>query len=166
MKLITLTILFFVLAAHSAFAQDADSVFGKYMVSAKGPFTYQKGLDIGQQVSFDMFILKGEGGFWVDNSDRPGATGSGFLQTSIGIEPTAGPIYANFFQGVALITHPDTVLGGNGQFVEDVGLGIRDQKTHEAIGIFYKHISSAGLERPNLGRDFIGLQISIPWSVK
>lgn len=141
----------------------AEGYFVKYMVSAKGEPSVQKGISIGRQGEFSIFATKTEGGFWVDNTNRQGATGSAFFSGSIGVEPRAGSLYVNLFQGVAVISSPDTVLGGPLQFVEDFGIGIRDKETETAVGFFYKHVSSAGIFKPNLGRDFMGLQVMIPW---
>jgi len=147
----------------STSANAAEGTFFKYMVSATGKPSTQKGLALGYQSEFSILETKLEGGFWTDQSGRPGAKGSAYGSASIGIEPTAGALYVNFFQGIAGITGKDTVLGGPVQFVEDLGIGIRDQKTKTSIGLHYKHMSSAGIFKPNLGRDFIGIQVMLPW---
>ena len=152
-----------ILMLLSSPAIAAEGYFGKYMVSAVESPTYQKGLSIGRQSEWSVFETKTEGGFWVDNSKRPGAKCSAFISYSLGIEPRAGAFYVNMFQGVAALSNTDTVLGGHLQFVEDVGLGVRDQEKNVAIGLFYKHISSAGIFLPNYGRDFVGVQVMIPW---
>lgn len=144
-------------------ALAAEGYFGKYMVSATGEASSQKGLSFGRQSEWSIFETKTEGGFWVDNTGRQGAEGSTFLSYSVGIEPRWGALYLNVFQGVAVLSNKDTVLGGHFQFVEDVGLGIRDQEKGTAVGVFYKHISSAGIYKPNVGRDFLGVQVMIPW---
>jgi hypothetical protein len=65
---------------------------------------------------------------------------------------------ASVFSGPTLITSPDIYLGGPLQFNESIYLGIKD-KREESIGFAYNHFSSAGIEMPNIGRDFAGLEI-------
>jgi hypothetical protein len=141
----------------------SEGSFLKYSVSASDKFATQKGLSFGYQEEILFLDVKWEAGFWADNSGRQGAKSSAFGSYSVGLEPTVGSFYVNFFQGVGLITHPDTVLGGPFQFFEDIGLGIRDLERGISIGLQYKHISSAGIFQPNLGRDTFGIQLMIPW---
>ena len=58
--------------------------------------------------------------------------------------------------GPSYLVTPDTVLGGHFQFSLEGGLCTNDGK--EAICLNWDHYSSAGIEMPNLGRDFIVLQ--------
>ena len=142
----------------------SEGTFFKYMVNAdSSKVASQKGLSLGYQDEFLFLETKWELGLIADNSNRAGAKSSGFGSYSIGVEPHWQSFYINFFQGIAAITCPDTVLGGPLQFVEDFGFGIRDTKKGTAIGFNYKHISSAGIFQPNQGRDLVGLQIMIPW---
>lgn len=148
----------------SSTALATDGTFVKYSVSAVGSPSSQKGISIGTQSDlFTILESKKEVGFWIDQTHRPGAKSSAFAQYSIGVEPTSGSFYINFFQGVGAISSKDSVLGGNFQFFEDVGVGIRDQNKGVAVGLHYKHISSAGIFKPNKGRDFLGLQIMLPF---
>lgn len=143
-------------------ANAAEGLLLKYMVNPTHP-SMEKGLAVGRQTEFSVLEVKTEGGFWIDNTKKPGAKSSAFIQGSLGVEPTAGAFYANVFQGIAAISSPDSVLGGPVQFVEEAGVGIRDKDKFVGVGIFYKHISSAGIFKPNLGRDFFGIQVFIPW---
>lgn len=141
-----------------------EGTFLKYNVNAHPiHLTDVKGLALGYQHEISLFETKLEGGFWNDSSGRSGAKGSGFGQVAIGVEPEAGSFYLNFFQGLGFITTPDSQLGGMFQFFESMGFGIRDQKSKVSVGPTYTHISSAGLEHPNEGRDLMGIQIMIPW---
>lgn len=149
------------LFSHHALA--AEGTFLKYSVSARNGISSQKGLSWGYQDEILFLDKKWEVGFWSDQSGYPGAKSSAFGSYSLGVEPTYGGLYVSFFQGIALITHPDTVLGGPIQFVEDIGLGIRDKKRGTSFGLQYKHVSSAGIFKPNRGRDTFGIQVRIPW---
>ena len=64
----------------------------------------------------------------------------------------------SIFTGPALISIPDSYLGGPFQFMSDVHWGVQDMDLNY-IGVYYRHISSAGLETPNVGRDIVGLEI-------
>lgn len=141
----------------------ADETFLKYYVSTVGSPSESKGLSFGRQSELWIFEGKWEAGFYTDNTNRPGAEGSAYGFVGIGIEPTAGSFYVNFFQSVGGITNPDSVLGGHFQFQEEVGFGIKDQEKGVSFGPFYKHISSAGINRPNKGRDFVGFQVRLPF---
>lgn len=151
----------FALFSTSSFA--GEGTFLKYSVSATDKISSQKGLSFGYQSEFLFLDTKWETGFWSDQSDRPGAKSSAFGYYSVGVEPTYQGLYVNFFQGVGAITHPDSVLGGPFQFFEDFGFGIKDRKRKTALGFQYRHVSSAGIFRPNKGRDMFGIQVRIPW---
>lgn len=141
-----------------------EGTFVKYMVSATGDYQDQKGLAIGKQSEWYFLDTKLEGGYIFDNHRQPtGTKDTAFGLASIGLEPTAGPLYIHFFQGAGLISTPDSLLGGRFQFFEDVGVGLRDQEKDISVGLHYKHISSAGLYKPNKGRDMIGFQLMVPF---
>ena len=96
-------------------------------------------------------------GLWVDNSGN-GQSNSGFISEQLGYEIRHNGTIVSIFTGPSFITTPDTVLGGYFQFVSDLHLGLEDTR-HNYLGVFYRHISSAGLYYPNLGRDMVGLEI-------
>lgn len=97
------------------------------------------------------------GGF-VDNGGN-GKSSSAFGAGQLGFEVIApSGTVASIFSGPALISSPDTLLGGYFEFMEDVRLGIVDRKDNY-VGVFYRHISDAGLTQVNIGRDIIGLEI-------
>ena len=100
-------------------------------------------------------------GGWTD-SRGDGRSGSGFAGYQVGFEVTNDTFQASIFTGPTLISSPDIALGGILQFNETIFFGIVN-KQNETIGIAYNHFSSAGLEAPNLGRDFMGLQIKFPF---
>lgn len=101
-------------------------------------------------------IIKGiynavELGGYTDSGGQ-GRKAAGLVKFQLGTKP--GPMTGMFgkaFVGPCLISKTDTVLGGNFQFCTDIGVGIRDKDTFMDVG--YGHVSSAGLESPNHGRD-------------
>jgi len=100
-------------------------------------------------------------GMWLD--DRGGGRkSSGFGGYQVGYEVTNDVLQASIWSGPTLISSPDIALGGYFQFNETLYLGIVD-KDRNSIGIAYNHFSSAGIETPNLGNDFIGLEIKFPF---
>jgi hypothetical protein len=101
---------------------------------------------------YGVYLAQEVGGY-VDNSGE-GRKGAAFAKLQIGAAP--GPeigVFAKAFVGPCLISSKDVLLGGYGQFCSDLGIGIRDRTSFVAIG--YSHISSAGLARPNKGRDYL-----------
>jgi hypothetical protein len=107
------------------------------------------------------FITQLEGGIFSDSAGE-GRRGSAFGTASIGIEATPGYFVLRSVHGIGAITSPDSMLGGWFQFNNDLLIGIQDD--HGVIfGLNYKHISSAGINTPNLGRDMVLVHVEIPW---
>lgn len=98
----------------------------------------------------------------VDLPDNPFASqeaqSSAFVEALFGVEPKSDHFYMSYKLGPALITNPDAMLGSNIQCGHEFGLGMRDARDVR-IGLVIKHFSNAGIVRPNLGRDFVGLRI-------
>lgn len=100
-------------------------------------------------------------GGWID-SRGVGYYSSAFCGYQLGFEVTNETLQASIFSGPTIISSPDNALGGIVQFNESIFFGIVD-KDRDSIGVAYNHFSSAGLEMPNLGRDFLGLEIKFPF---
>lgn len=100
-------------------------------------------------------------GGWVDQRGQ-GFGNSAFAGYQLGFDVRNDVFDASIFSGPTLISGTDELLGGHFQFNETMFLGIVD-KNDNAIGIAWNHFSSAGLEMPNLGRDFLGLEIKFPF---
>lgn len=103
--------------------------------------------------------LAKEAGVWVDNvsDDRKSAV---FCKYQLGVK--AGPetgMYAKAFLGGSIQSSTDSQLGSNLQFAEDIGFGIRDR--YGFVELNYSHHSSAGLSKPNKGRDFFSFLVGI-----
>lgn len=140
--------------------------FGKYGIGIFSTADYgtatAKMFSLGYEDEFvGPLISQWELGLYSDSSGH-GRLSSGFGFYSIGIEVNPGYLVVRSLWGAGLITSPDSMLGGNFQFTQDLLIGLRDNRRN-MIGLVYKHISSAGLEMPNKGRDFLTIQVEIPW---
>ena len=102
------------------------------------------------------------GGAWADSSGG-GRMSGGFTGYQFAFEVTNSVLQASIASGPVLISTPDTSLGGVFQLNESIFLGVAD-KSHDSIGIVYNHFSSAGIEMPNLGKDYLGLEVKFPIS--
>lgn len=100
-------------------------------------------------------------GEWLDNRGE-GYNNSAFTGYQLGFEVRNDIFEASIWSGPTLITTPDASLGGRFQFNETVFFGLVD-KDGNAIGVSYNHFSSAGLEMPNYGKDFMGVEIKFPF---
>ena len=102
-------------------------------------------------------------GFWGQGENQYGMKSGGYGSTGPGIKVDLSPVELHAGYGIGAITTPDQYLGGVfPQFNGEFGIGLRD-KSGNGIGIKYEHISSAGLCMPNMGRDFIVLEIGTKW---
>lgn len=98
-------------------------------------------------------------GGYVDNLGG-GRKGAIVGKAQLGVKP--GPrtgVYGYAFIGPCLISATDSQLGGMGQICSDIGVGVRDEKT--IMGFGYAHISSAGMETPNKGRDYLVFSVGV-----
>lgn len=103
-----------------------------------------------------------EGGMWLDDAGG-GRLSSGFFSIGPGYLVDLGCFEIRNAYGLAYITQPDVYLGGSfPQFHGELYAGIRD-KDGNGIGIKYNHFSSAGIYQPNVGRDFVLLELSTRW---
>lgn len=106
------------------------------------------------------FSYQFEGGGWADRVGQ-GRSSSGYVATQLGVQ-AGDSLISRLMIGPAIITSPDDYLGGYFQFTEDFFVGITG-KSGNTVGVKYKHFSSAGIEMPNVGRDFFGFEASIPF---
>lgn len=162
-----LVLLILLLPISSSAVETARGTFVKYGIAIfdrkDAVFTPTKlfsGGFIGDLVG--PFIGQYEGGAFFDNSGREGARSSAFGNLSLGVDVVPRPMVVRSLWGIGAISTPDTVLGGMFQFNQDFYVGLTDDRG-TSVGLDYKHISSAGIYKPNRGRDFITIQVSIPW---
>ena len=106
-------------------------------------------------------ISQYEVGYFGDSSGH-GRNGGGFGDVGLGLEANPGYFVLRSTWGVGAITTPDSMLGGPFQFNHDFLLGVRGDNG-ALIGLDLKHMSSAGLEKPNLGRDFLLIHVELPF---
>lgn len=104
---------------------------------------------------------KFNGGGWLDSRGY-GRSSSAFAGYQLGFEVENSLFEGSVWSGPTLISSPDIALGGYFQFNETVFFGIKDDR-QESIGFAYNHFSCASLCAPNLGRDFMGLEIKFPF---
>lgn len=151
----------YLLITDDGYPEDYASFAVGVANSGKASLTETKLFNFGHRDKF-LFGLsyQYEVGGWIDIAGQ-GRKGSGYGAYQIGVE-TDGPIFARVMVGPALITTPDAYLGGAFNFTEDFYLGLSG-KNGNTIGVLYKHVSNAGLEPPNMGRDFAGVTVSIPF---
>lgn len=111
---------------------------------------------------FGGLVYQYEGGMWIDSASK-GRMSSAFFDAGIGLEVRSGDLVLRSIHGVAFISTPDSYLGGYfPNFNHDIYVGIKDSNEN-SIGISYKHISNAGLMPPNVGRNFVSIDLGIPW---
>lgn len=101
-------------------------------------------------------------GAWGEGGPDLTRKGGGFGSTGVGLEIDLQPIELRGGGALATITTPDSQLGGYFQFNENMAVGLRD-KRGAGIAVEYDHISCGSLCSPNLGRDFIILELSEKW---
>ncbi len=163
--LIRLSILVSILYLFSflAYRAYADEVYTGAMVgvfnSGKKSLSETKFVNLGvRQDIIPGLVQQFEGGGWVDIAGD-GRKDSLYGAYQLGVE-ASHIVTARVMAGPAIVTTPDAMLGGPFAFTEDFFLGIRGDEG-ATVGLKYKHISNAGLEPPNVGRDFMGVEAAI-----
>lgn len=145
----------------------ADETFLSYGLGAgKSALNSQaetKQFDFGYREDlFQGISWQYKAGLWADGSFDPNRKTSGFASTGPQFTVSVLPLELRTGWGISGITTTDSYLGGHFQFNGEIYLGLRDNKGN-GIGVEYQHFSSAGLETPNVGRDFVILQLSQKW---
>lgn len=149
------------LICSTAYAQDdqivLDGGLGVFNSATKG-LSETKMLTLGLQEDVwgplkDRFIVGG----WLDNSGN-NKRNSALASYQLGFEVNRDGLIGGIFSGPTAISTTDELLGGHFQFMDDIHFGMED-KQGNYIGIIYRHLSSAGIEMPNIGRDVIGLEL-------
>jgi hypothetical protein len=156
----TLIFLCTIVYSGQVYAQDdqifVDGGLGVFN-SGKNSLSETKTLAIGlQEDLWGPLKQRGAVGAWLDNAGQ-GKSSSAFASGQLGFEVDHQGLIGGIFSGPAVISNTDVLLGGHFQFMEDLHLGIQDRNNY--IGVFYRHLSSAGLEMPNIGRDLVGIEI-------
>lgn len=154
-------LLFFLLLASFSAAQ-ADIVLsvgvGKGITEEHGtPFERAAAIGYEFQTPIGIFIRPEVGGF-VDFSGRGLSSFWGSPLVGVRAVSQVGPAL-HLAIGPAYLQNPDQILGGHFQFSLEGGIELKDENF--SIGLCWKHLSSAGIEMPNNGRDFIVAQVRV-----
>ena len=152
---------YFLLTDKSQADDFLNGSLGMFHNGAPSPANVKYG-EIGHRDFFGPFFNQFSGGAWIQTPHDDGRTSSGFVSDQLGIQVDRG-VVIRMALGPSLISTPDSYLGGHFQFHETLFLGLRDRTYDVEIGFAYNHFSSAGFEMPNQGRDFGGIEMSIPW---
>lgn len=147
---------------------QADEAFVGFGVGVFNSALYHTGEVKVGQVGYRKDIFNGiywqaKLGFFGDGSGDPTRNSSLYASTGPGLLIDLKPIEMRAGYGIAAISTPDSYLGGRfPQFQGEFYVGVRDHRGN-GMGLQYEHISSAGLVTPNMGRDFLILQLSQQW---
>lgn len=151
-----LIIIFILFNSFSAKADEIVTDIGLGVLKSGQKLSETKELNVGLQENlWNPFKLRGSIGGWLDSFNN--RSSSLFYSGQLGYEVNNNGFLAGVFSGPCVITNTDGLLGGNLQFMSDFHLGIQDVENNY-FGLMYRHISSAGLATPNIGRDFMGLE--------
>ncbi len=121
---------------------------------------FERAASLGYEYTFSNgLFVRPEAGWFMDNSGH--GVSSPWLAPLVGVrsQSTVGPAL-HFAIGPGYLHNPDSVLGGHFQFSLEGGASLVDRNF--GIGVVWKHLSSAGINMPNRGRDLIALQLSVP----
>lgn len=145
----------------------ADEAFvgmglGAFNTAKGGPGSVKLG-QVGHRLDLiEGFYWQNKVGAWGQGANDYGMKSSAYGSSGLGFRVDLTPVEFRAGYGVGLISNPDSYLGGNFQFNGETYLGLRDRKGN-GFGLKYEHISSAGIEMPNQGRDFFVLELSQRW---
>ena len=142
-----------------------------------------KFIELGYQKEVGKFIRSAGIGGWSDTTNYEGSSGihlkdikdgrghtvfkggdlkekarsSYYFTAMVGVEPKTDSVYLSYKIGPAIITHTDALLGSNLQVHQEIELGLYDSRGVR-FGLCAKHMSNAGIVKPNLGRNFMGIK--------
>ena len=146
----------------------ADTAFMNYGLGVAESAIHSKAetkvISLGyREEMWDGIYWQNRVGYWGDGSSGMGRKSSGYAASGLGLEVDLKPVELRSGWSLATITSPDVYLGGVfPQFSGDFSIGVRDSHGN-GMAITYFHISSAGLVTPNMGRDFVTLELSQKW---
>jgi hypothetical protein len=117
-----------------------------------------KFIEVGTQISHDVFDSRIGLGGWMDKSGYEGVRNSGYVQYQLGVETRKTGAYAAYFIGPALIQNKDSLLGSHFQISQSIEIGLADIRG-VTVCLIARHFSNAGMTAVNKGRNFVGPQI-------
>lgn len=141
-----------ILLAFEARADIALSVgVGKGIMGDPGtPFERMVALGYQKHLLPELY-LRPEATYFLDISGQGKSSFVGSALVGIEAKSTVGP-ELHVAIGPSYLQNPDQILGGHFQFKVEFGAGI--SSGHVYLGAAWVHMSSAGIEMPNRGRDF------------
>jgi hypothetical protein len=160
LKTIALT-LFLLIISVTCNANEASFSYGLGIGnSAKHSYSETKVFSVAYRTDLiDGFYLNHQVGVWGDTSGTDGRKSSAFVSSGGGFKVDLRPVEIRNGLSLAIIGVPDSYLGSPfPQFHEEIYVGVRDLRGN-AIGIKYNHVSSGGIVTPNMGRDFIMIEL-------
>ena len=121
---------------------------------------FERAASLGYEHAFSNgLFIRPEAGWFMDNSGRGVSSPWGAPLIGVRSQSAVGPSL-HFAMGPGYLHNPDSILGGHFQFSLEGGASLVDRNF--GLGVVWKHLSSAGINMPNRGRDFIALQVRIP----
>jgi hypothetical protein len=157
-------LLLLLLISNVCFGDEAFIGYGLGIFHDADTFMGQnKYMDVGyRETMWEGLYWQNKLGGWSEAGPDLTRKGGGFYSNGLGLEVDLSPVEVRGGGALALITSPDSQLGGNFQFNEDFSVGVRDRKG-DGIALQYNHLSCGPLCQPNLGRDFLILELSQKW---
>jgi len=102
----------------------------------------------------DVLMYKLDLGAWTSGTR---GKSSPFVSGLVGVRlGSVADFYAQGLVGIAIVGNTDELLGSNFQFTEEAAVG------YKSVSVGYKHVSSANLGDPNLGRDYWFCELKFP----
>lgn len=154
-----LTLIAALLMTSVAHADAVVSVgVGKGILSDQHGTPFERVVAAGYQFSWGDFFVRPEAGYFMDISGQ--GKSSFWAAPLLGVRAlsSVGP-ELHLAVGPGYLQNPDQILGGHFQFSLEGGIGITGKYAY--VGVAYKHLSSAGFEMPNNGRDFLVVQVRV-----
>lgn len=157
-----LSIFALIIALSSQSSADvvASVGLGKSAFAGVQGVPFERAASLGYEHAFSNgLFIRPEAGWFMDNSGRGVSSPWGAPLIGVRSQSAVGPSL-HFAMGPGYLHNPDSILGGHFQFSLEGGASLVDRNF--GLGVVWKHLSSAGINMPNRGRDFIALQVRIP----
>jgi len=108
--------------------------------------------------------VQANGGYWLALAQGEKASMFTSLQGGLEVVGESG-VFASVMFGPAWVQNPDVKLSGHFQFHPVFGFGVKNSKGY-SLAFAWQHFSNAGIILPNMGRDLLTGQVTIPISHK
>lgn len=170
MKRLSIALPITLLILNFCFTYSQANIFAQWGIANEPRGTNNKTavkfVEFGRSGEYGKLAYTVGGGGWIDNTGytyKSGdwtykASSSYFVESLFGVEPKSEHFYLNYKLGPTIISNTDAYLGSNLQCGHELGFGMRDIRDVR-VGFVIKHMSNAGLVKPNLGRDWLGVRM-------